>query len=84
MNDVFPAMKAQLCNEIADLVAEMRRLHIDNRHEGVRHANSVKHHLHIDTLKLTDASYDDLIEFRDHLKGRCEDGRRTQGTQSAA
>lgn len=71
MHDVFVAFKAELCSEIADIVADMKARHIDNRHEGVRHANSMRLHLH--TTELMEASYDDLIEFRDHVKARCED-----------
>jgi len=81
MQDVFVAFKAQICSEIADIVADMKARHIDNRHEGVRHANSVKKHLKIETLNLIEASYDDLIAFKKHLKARCEDGQEKASTQ---
>lgn len=68
MDDVFVAFKAQLASEIADIVADMKVRHIDNRHEGVRHANSMRLHLH--TTELMNATYDDLIAFRKHLKAR--------------
>jgi hypothetical protein len=71
MNDVFVAFKAQLCSEIVALVAEMKRLRIDNRHEGVRHANSLKKHL--GTTEVMNASYDALIAFKEHLIRKFED-----------